>query len=84
MARILRDVEFQTRADRDRVSPDGSTFKDFAEELRSDLGKMGITAEDSGHLRMVFRTNVQSAYSLGRDRASKVPSYSRSALTPAT
>jgi len=89
LATLLRDVEFQTRQDRERmlqhvhqatleklaaaVHDDDSTFKQFAKDLRQDLVPLGVNADDDTHLRMVFRTNVQSAYSLGRDRASKDP-----------
>lgn len=52
---------------------DGETYADFAEALRAETVPLGITADDDGYLQMVFRTNVQGAYSAGRDRASKDP-----------
>lgn len=89
LTRLLRDVEARSREQRDAlllhvqertydllaeaVGDDGSTYKSFAAKLRADMAPLGISADDDGHLQMVFRTNVQGAYSAGRDRASKDP-----------
>lgn len=89
LSTLLKTVENKTRDDRSAllqyvqetaidklaqaVAADDSTYESFAKDLRQDLVPLGINADDDSYLRMVFRTNVQSAYSAGRDRASKDP-----------
>lgn len=89
LERLLNDVAFRSQQERQRmlqyvqertydlltdaVADDGSSFKSFAAELRADMAPLGISATDDGYLQMVFRTNVQGAYSAGRDKASKDP-----------
>jgi hypothetical protein len=88
LARLLNDAAARSREERlkllamvqektyeklaDAVD-DGQTYQAFAKDLRTGLVPIGVTAEDDGYLQMVFRTNVQSAYSAGRDKASKDP-----------
>jgi hypothetical protein len=55
------------------IENDGSTFREFAEAVRDETIPLGINPDDDAYLQMVFRTNVQGAYSAGRDRASKDP-----------
>jgi hypothetical protein len=71
--RILETVQKMTLEKLEKVIADGDTYADFAKALRKDLAPLGITADDDSYLSTVFRTNVASAYSAGRDRASKDP-----------
>lgn len=48
---------------------DGGSFRDFAQDIDDGKVSLGITADDPSYLKMVFRTNVQSAYGAGRFRA---------------
>jgi DNA-directed RNA polymerase specialized sigma24 family protein len=89
LARLLRDVQARSREQRDallvhvqertyellaeEIGEGSGTYKTFAAKLRADMAPIGVTAEDDGYLQMVFRTNVQGAYSAGRDKASKDP-----------
>lgn len=88
LATLLEGIAFTSREERQRMLEtiqqttldklatavsEGETYEDFAEALRTETVPLGITADDDSYLQMVFRTNVQGAYSAGRDRASKDP-----------
>lgn len=73
-AKLLQYVQERTYSLlAEAIGDDASTYKSFAEGLRDETIPLGINADDDGYLQMVFRTNVQGAYSAGRDRASKDP-----------
>jgi hypothetical protein len=88
LATLLADIAFRSEEERKRmlefvqqtahekladvIANDG-TYADFAEGLRDETIPLGINPEDDSYLRTVFRTDVASAYSSGRDRASKDP-----------
>lgn len=48
---------------------DGGTYTDFAQDIEDGRESLGMTVDDPSYLKMVFRTNVQSAYGAGRFRA---------------
>jgi SPP1 gp7 family putative phage head morphogenesis protein len=48
---------------------EGGTYADFAKALDSGTETLGIAGDDPSYLKMVFRTNVQTAYGAGRFRA---------------
>lgn len=47
----------------------GGTYADFAQSIEDGTESLGITGDDPAYLKMVFRTNVQTAYGAGRFRA---------------
>jgi hypothetical protein len=88
LQRLIQDVSVRSAQERNKLLAfvqqttldklataveEGETYEDFAEALRTETVPLGITADDDSYLQMVFRTNVQGAYSAGRDRASKDP-----------
>lgn len=52
---------------------DGGTYSQFAQDLQDGSQSLGITANDPAYLRMVFRTNILSAYGAGKFRAATDP-----------
>jgi SPP1 gp7 family putative phage head morphogenesis protein len=48
---------------------DGGTYGQFAQDIQSGAESFGITAEDPSYVKMLFRTNIQSAYGAGKFRA---------------
>jgi SPP1 gp7 family putative phage head morphogenesis protein len=52
---------------------EGGLYADFARDLEDGKQTLGITTDDPAYLRMVFRTNVQSAYGAGKFRAATDP-----------
>ena len=47
----------------------GGTYADFARSIEDGTESLGISKNDPSYLKMVFRTNVQTAYGAGRFRA---------------
>jgi hypothetical protein len=56
----------------DAIEQDG-TLPQFAAQLRAEADGLGITADDSAYIETVFRTNVASAYGVGRNDALNDP-----------
>jgi SPP1 gp7 family putative phage head morphogenesis protein len=52
-----------------RMIEEGGTFEDFAKAIEAGTETLGIAGDDPTYLKMVFRTNVQTAYGAGRFRA---------------
>lgn len=71
--KLLQFVQDKAHEKLANVIHDGGSYRDFAEGLRDETIPLGINPDDDHYLKMVFRTNVQGAYSSGRDRASKDP-----------
>lgn len=52
---------------------DGTSMKQFADDVRDGTVSLGISQADPSYLDTVFRTNVQAAYGAGRYRAMTDP-----------
>ena len=50
----------------EKALAEGTTFRDFKKEVGTLFDNLGITPINTYHLETVFRTNVQTAYQVGR------------------
>lgn len=65
----LEQIQKFVKGSLERHIAEGGTYGDFADDLEAGKESLGITTADPAYLKMVFRTNVQSAYGAGRFRA---------------
>jgi len=70
---MLAQVQTFVRSELEKTLREGGTFRDFSKAIDSGGASLGITNDDPAYLKMVFRTNVQSAYGAGRFRAMTDP-----------
>lgn len=72
-ALMLEQVQTLVRAKLDTAIADGTSLKQFADEIQDGTAKLGLTAQDPAYLETVYRTNVAAAYGAGRFRAMTDP-----------
>lgn len=65
----LEQIQKFVKGSLERHIAEGGTYGDFADDLEAGKESLGISTADPAYLKMVFRTNVQSAYGAGRFRA---------------
>lgn len=65
----LEQIQKFVKGSLERHIAEGGTYGDFADDLEAGKESLGITTADPAYLKMVFRTNVQSAYGAGKFRA---------------
>jgi len=70
---MLEQVQTLVRAKLDAAIVEGTSLKQFADEIQDGTAKLGLTAQDPVYLETVARTNIQAAYGAGRFRAMTDP-----------
>ena len=66
---MLDQVQVLVRARLDDAISNGTSFKEFAQQIQEGTAKLGLSAQDPQYLSTVYRTNIQAAYGAGRFRA---------------
>lgn len=70
---MLKQIREEVNAQLEKALIEGSTYQEFARALANGDQSLGITNADPHYLKMVFRTNLQSAYGAGRFKAMMDP-----------